>query len=400
MNVELTFPKYFPEYGDYRYYLGPVFKPPVSVRDVQRALSAAQRKHRTTDLLVRVNYGRMWTADELAELGRRLGPKTLMPLGDEDEAEHSEAADTAEPQAQEGQPEAGQLGQAEAGQASNPISPDEVEDDFTDLDKPEPAEDEPDNREGKRALAQLMRGLKAELKAEAEGKPENGEEDSEPSQEGAYHPAEHRLRSGWHADRSLVRQVRRLLQRWMSDGAHDDGPRVDWERGITRLLVGRDPRQVRREEVGTPRLAVLIDDSPSCGRFVTKAAPLAAALMHVGAADVVAVHTNGYYADLWARGKLVGETTDLSAAMPELRGTTHVLILGDWDAEPLYRKLAATREVIWLDGWRARVVGYPFDATERVIDQWGDRDAARVRYVAGCGEPEHWIEALELAISS
>ncbi len=126
----------------------------------------------------------------------------------------------------------------------------------------------------------------------------------------------------------------------------------------------------------------------------------ASVLMHVGAADVVAVHANGWDADVWARGKLVREDTYLSAAMPELRETTHVLVLGDWDAEPLYRELARSRQVIWLDGWRARVVGYPVDATERVIEQWGDRDAARVRYVAGCGEPEHWVEALELAISS
>jgi len=429
--------------------------PPVRVRDIQRALGAAQRRDPNHELVVLVG-GRRWTADELAELGRRLGSKALMPLDGEpgrDIEDHEDRADEqtependpetsdsdAEPSDGEAptsdDPEPAQASDSEAdgepaGDNDERTEPegdrDNIEDRAhkqtepeRDTDNPETSNGEPDGTQapaengddgaeptsdeldaegdddqeantskgdkGEDALSRILNELDAEL-------------DPEPSQEAHSHPAEHRLRQGWHADRSLVRQVSALLQRWMSDGEQHDGPRVDWERGISRLLTSRDPRTVRREEIGTPRLAVLIDDSPSCGKFVTKAAPLAAALMRLGNAEAVMVHANGYDADVWTRGRLVRKVRELSPDMPELRNITHVLILGDWDAAELYRAIAATREVIWLDGWRARLMGEPFDATDRVRERWGDRDARRVRYVAGCGKPAHWVEALELAI--
>jgi len=351
------------------------FDVPVRVRDVQRALSNAQRKDH--EELVVVIGGQRWTAEELADLGRQLGPKALMPLDDErDRGEllNDKAHD-----------------RARAERDSKCDLDDDGELELDDSDGKLRSDNDLDDSKGEAALTRLLAKLDEALDAELS--------EVEPSRDGHQHPAEHRLRHGWHADRSLVQDVRALLRRWMSDaGETHDGPRVDWERGITRLLMGRDPRQVRREEVGTPKLAVLIDDSPSCGSFVTKAAPLATALMRTGAADVVAVHANGYDADVWVRGRFVREVRELTPDMLELRGVTHVLVLGDWDASELYRDLATTREVIWLDGWRARVIGEPFDATDQVRAQWGKRNAQRVRYIAGCGEPDHWVDALSIAI--
>jgi len=326
-------------------------RPPVRVRDLQRLLIIYKSEE------VRIE-GRTWTAEELADLGRHLGSRAVL---------------IAEDRPMSGTPEAAHGGDEAPGEPAD-ASAGATED-----------EAETPQGDGSENLDEDESGSVGD--------------DPEPSDSAAQHAAEHRLRRGWAADGRLLRQVCRLLVRWVEDdGVEDFGPRIDWTDGTARLLTHRDPLRARREERGIPRLAVLLDDSPSCGRFVGHGAPLVAALMRLGVAETVAVHANGYDADVWASRRFVGTVPKLTAATPRLRSATHVLVLGDWDAAKLYQELAIRRQIIWLDGFRCATVGC-HDATDLVRARWGARSAANIRYIAGCRDVEDWVTALAMAVA-
>jgi hypothetical protein len=328
-------------------------EPPIRVRDLQRLLAQVGGTR------VAIN-GCTLTADELAELGRQLGSRAVI-------------------YDREGRPKGTTLVAPAISESSEAFHGG-------------------DGASGEVAPRTAEGGGGEGGEPEGEDLSESVGGEPEPSDQAVRRAAEHRLHRGWEVDNRLLRQVRRLLVRWLDDGVEDYGPRINWAEGMARLLTYRDPRRARIEERGIPRLAVLVDDSPSCGRFVASAAPLAAALMRLGVAETVAVHANGYGAQMWVRGRFVGEVPELTVTAPRLRSATHVLVLGDWDAADLYCELALSRQVIWLDGYRSATVERPYDATDLVRSKWGIRKAAHVRYVAGCCTVEDWAFALAIAI--
>jgi hypothetical protein len=224
------------------------------------------------------------------------------------------------------------------------------------------------------------------------------------------------------AERPLIRRVRQVLQRLVADAAEDDGPRLDAERAMARLLAHRqDWATVRHEETGRPALLVLVDVSGSCSVFCDDAVRIAAAVGALGleGADVVVVvHSNGYP----AQAAINGRALDVPRAWPSdeavvkwysraiaARDIRHIVLLGDGDGEWLYRDLAhrsTVESLIWLDGYRARVYGAPRMTTRdtrRVIARvrksgWSHDAAHKVRYVAGCGDVAQFARALEVAV--
>jgi len=212
------------------------------------------------------------------------------------------------------------------------------------------------------------------------------------------------------AQRSLVQAIRNVLRRWIADASEDDdGPRIDWARGIVRVQTGRSPQPMRRQERGRPALSVLLDNSWSCAGIFQHAAPLATALglLGIAGADVdVFVHSNGWLHQHWRNGRLVTFVPDDAPAdhflVPSDIPSEFVVALGDWDAADFYAALAArptTRRFVWLDGWRGSTSQGPFLAPNAIRGaEWPRSAQGKTRYVAGMHATEDWIVGLRLGL--
>jgi len=216
------------------------------------------------------------------------------------------------------------------------------------------------------------------------------------------------------AQRRLVGSIRTILRRWIADGSEDDdGPRIDWSRGIVRLQSYRSPQPTRRQERGRPSLAVLLDHSGSCAGVFQRAAPLAAALgiLGIAGADVdVFVHSNGWLHQHWRNGRLLEFVpddeydTDRPLVPTDIPSDTqYIVALGDWDAADLYAVLAdrpTTCQFIWLDGWRGSTSHGPFLAPDQITraDGWTRSAQRKTRYVAGMHTADDWMAGLRLGL--
>lgn len=265
------------------------------------------------------------------------------------------------------------------------------------------------------AAAELEAERKAELEAEREallvalevaGNPE-------PSHT-AYHGFGGFVGNLPPAQRRLVGSIRAVLRRWIADGSEDDdGPRIDWSRGIVRLQTYRSPQPTRRQERGRPSLAVLLDHSGSCAGVFQHAAPLAAALgiLGIAGADVdVFVHSNGWLHQHWRNGRLLEFVpndeydTNRSLIPTDIPSDTqYIVALGDWDAADLYAVLAdrpTTRQFIWLDGWRGSTSHGPVLAPDQITraEGWTRSAQRKTRYVAGMHTADDWMAGLRLGL--
>jgi hypothetical protein len=194
-------------------------------------------------------------------------------------------------------------------------------------------------------------------------------------------------------------------------GEGEPGPRWRASRVAAKVAGYLRPWTVddRREEFGRPAILVLADVSGSMSAVADEVLRLADAVRTLGVAgaEVVAVaHSNGYPAE-WAVGRGRIETApavDEAAAfrwyadLVRRYQVAAVIAAGDWDAEWLYRALAAMGiELIWLDPWSGRKLGptcVPFPPRHTVVE-WPATLAVRVRYAFGVGSAEDAVDAIE-----
>lgn len=204
-----------------------------------------------------------------------------------------------------------------------------------------------------------------------------------------------RLPDGTHIDARLMAQVARALTEWVGGfGVGDQSPRWDYADLAVRVSALSGIQRARRAEIAPPSLLVLVDVSGSCLGFAPHALEVAQAIIasgtNIGAPMTLVTHTNGLPLEVRApqgdfasadfvrvhhtsrdmiagSEMLAGEVAWFIAAARKVEAT-HVVAIGDSDAQPAYEALARTMPLAWLDNhacnqlrptrdrdWRARL---------------------------------------------
>jgi len=216
---------------------------------------------------------------------------------------------------------------------------------------------------------------------------------------------------------AIVKQVRRALERLVSFGQYQDGPRLDAQEFCERLIAHRPLYPARLEEEARPAVLVLPDVSGSCAGFSDRTLVVAKAAAELGVhgADVIVVaHSNGYPQELKVNNQKEKRTSDCetegrsSDALEFYTGLLKryrvevVVAMGDGDAEWLYELLAslpAVHHFIWMDNWSCNNLPEPQDRTSLLpgLHRWPRRLLHKTTYIVGCDTEEHFIAGLEQA---
>ena len=216
---------------------------------------------------------------------------------------------------------------------------------------------------------------------------------------------------------TIVKQVRRALERLVSFGQYQDGPRLDAQEFCERLIAHRPLYPARLEEEARPAVLVLPDVSGSCAGFSDRTLIVAKAAAELGVhgADVIVVaHSNGYPQELKVNNQKEKRTSDCeierwsSDALEFYTGLLKryrvevVVAMGDGDAEWLYELLAslpAVHHFIWMDNWSCNNLPEPQDRTSLLpgLHRWPRRLLHKTTYIVGCSTEEHFIAGLEQA---
>jgi len=216
---------------------------------------------------------------------------------------------------------------------------------------------------------------------------------------------------------AIVRQVRRALERLVSFGQYQDGPRLDAQEFCERLIAHRPLYPARLEEEARPAVLVLPDVSGSCAGFSDRTLVVAKAAAELGVhgADVVVVaHSNGYPQEFKINNQKEKRTSDCEiegrngdalefyAGLLKRYHVEVVIAMGDGDAEWLYELLAslpAVHHFIWMDNWSCNNLPEPQDRTSLLpgLHEWPRRLLHKTTYIVGCSTEEHFIAGLEQA---
>jgi len=216
---------------------------------------------------------------------------------------------------------------------------------------------------------------------------------------------------------TIVKQVRRALERLVSFGQYQDGPRLDAQEFCERLIAHRPLYPARLEEEARTAVLVLPDVSGSCAGFSDRTLVVAKAAAELGVhgADVIVVaHSNGYPQEFKVNNQKEKRTSDC-----EIEGRSSdalefytsllkryrvevVVAMGDGDAEWLYELLAslpAVHHFIWMDNWSCNNLPEPQDRTSLLpgLHRWPRRLLHKTTYIVGCDTEEHFIAGLEQA---
>ena len=216
---------------------------------------------------------------------------------------------------------------------------------------------------------------------------------------------------------TIVRQVRRALERLVSFGQYQDGPRLDAQEFCERLIAHRPLYPARLEEEARTAVLVLPDVSGSCAGFSDRTLIVAKAAAELGVhgADVIVVaHSNGYPQEFKINNQKEKETSDYEiegrnsdalefyASLLKRYRVEVVVAMGDGDAEWLYELLAslpAVHHFVWLDNWSCNNLPEPQDRTSLLpgLHGWPRRLLHKTTYIVGCDTEEHFIAGLEQA---
>ena len=216
---------------------------------------------------------------------------------------------------------------------------------------------------------------------------------------------------------TIVRQVRRALERLVSFGQYQDGPRLDAQEFCERLIAHRPLYPARLEEEARTAVLVLPDVSGSCAGFSDRTLVVAKAAAELGVhgADVIVVaHSNGYPQEFKVNNQKEKKTSDCEtegrsgdalefyAGLLKRYRVKVVVAMGDGDAEWLYELLAslpAVHHLIWMDNWSCNNLPEPQDRTSLLpgLHGWPRRLLHKTTYVVGCSTEEHFIAGLERA---
>lgn len=161
-------------------------------------------------------------------------------------------------------------------------------------------------------------------------------------------------------DLLLARQaIARFVEQ--QSGGIDPSPRFDARRLVTELASRRyGISRARRLETQRQRVLVGVDVSGSCSATCQEAHWAAQALAAVDPRVVLWTHSNGYTMQLVVDGKEVLEFGDCRHNTPPEETARQLLslnlqaaiVMGDWDASPVYAALAnAGCRLVWLDSF-------------------------------------------------
>ena len=227
---------------------------------------------------------------------------------------------------------------------------------------------------------------------------------------GAYYSVE----TGYRVSASVIARAARVLTEWLSGSGLEQSPRWDAAQLAWRLKALSGIQRARRAELGTPSLMILADVSASCRGFAPRALTVAYALYELGRLSVpmcIVTHSNGEPKEVLTPDKRVVEASAFAPIREADRvgyknypawyarvlariGATHVVALGDTDAEPTYVQLARAQGVeglIWLDHHACNHIEPKADK------RWRCSNAVRV---VGCKDENSLLTGLQIGIKA
>jgi hypothetical protein len=252
----------------------------------------------------------------------------------------------------------------------------------------------------------------------ADGESAGGEKPSETGQHGqprkrgslssrAYYSVE----TGYRVSASVIARAARVLTEWLSGSGLEQSPRWDAAQLAWRLKALSGIQRARRAELGAPSLMILADVSASCRGFAPRALTAAYAIYELQRLSVpmcIVTHSNGEPEKVLTPDRRVRAAEQIAPLRDRKRenyptwyvqaaqkfGTTHVLALGDDDAEPTYIALAKRPSVeglIWLDHYACNLI------EPKIDKRWRCTNAVRV---IGCKDENSLLTGLQIGIKA